>query len=106
MNRKKNYTHKPKLFNYSLETSNYGQKNNDQLLSIGHTNTYMDKIDKIEENKNTIQTIKKNGDIFDKEIDEKDIKKESNDDEDDILSEEVDEMEESGKILFIRYRQR
>ena len=50
MNRKKNYTHKPKLFNYTLEGTNYGQKNNDQLLSIGHTNTY---IDKIEEERNT-----------------------------------------------------
>ena len=50
-----------------------------------------------EENNNNIQSKRKNEDIFDKEIDEKDIKKESNDDEDDILSEEVDEMEESGK---------
>ena len=39
-------------------------------------------------------------DFFDKEIDEKDIKKESNDDEDDILSEEVDEMEEGGNNLI------
>ena len=43
---------------------------------------------------------KSNEDIFDKEIDEKDIKKESNDDEDDILSEEVDEMEEGGNNLI------
>ena len=43
---------------------------------------------------------KSNEDILDKEIDEKDIKKESNDDEDDILSEEVDEMEEGGNNLI------
>ena len=51
MNRKKNYTHKPKIFNYSLDTMNYGQgqKNADQILNIGHTNTY---IDKIEEERN------------------------------------------------------
>ena len=41
-----------------------------------------------------------NEDIFDKEIDENEIKKESNDDEDDILSEEVDEMEEGGNNVI------
>ena len=38
--------------------------------------------------------------IFGKDIDEKEIKKESNDDEDDILSEEVDEMEEGGNNVI------
>ena len=40
-----------------------------------------------------------NDNFLDKEIDENDNKKESNDDDEDILSEEVDEMEEGGNII-------
>ena len=44
MDRKKNYTYKPKIFSYSLDEINYGQKLDDQSLTISN-------IDKIEEDK-------------------------------------------------------
>ena len=47
-----------------------------------------------------IEHKKSEEDIFYKEIDKKDIKKESNDEEEDILSEEVDEMEEGGNNVI------
>ena len=52
------------------------------------------KEENIVQNKNIIE------DILDKEIDEEIIKKENNDEEDDILSEEGDEMEEGGENLI------
>ena len=52
------------------------------------------KEENIVQNKNIIE------DILDKEIDEEIIKKETNDEEDDILSEEGDEMEEGGENLI------
>ena len=52
MNRKKNYTYKPKIINRSLENMKYEQGNNEQLMTTGHN--YNDKI--IEEG-NTEQNI-------------------------------------------------
>ena len=104
------YSHKKNNENISLlekikdkvyKENQESQKNTNSIKEKGKniktSNNILKNNKKIEENNNNIQTIIKNEDIFDKEIDEKDIKKESNDDEDDILSEEVDEMEESGK---------
>jgi len=88
---------KDKVYKENQESQKNSNSIKEKEKNIKASNNIQKNNKKIEENKNTIQTIKKNGDIFDKEIDEKDIKKESNDDEDDILSEEVDEMEESGK---------
>ena len=42
MNRKKNYTYKPKMINHSLENMKYEKGNFDQLITIGHN--YIDKI--------------------------------------------------------------
>lgn len=64
--------------------------NEDNMANIPKSNK------KIEES----EREKPKEDFLNKEIDEKDIKKESNDDEDDILSEEVDEMEEGGNNLI------
>ena len=44
MNRKKNYTHKPKIINYSLEEIEIDQKKAEDILSIGSS-----KLDKVEE---------------------------------------------------------
>ena len=52
MNRKKNYTHKPKNFNYSLDEIEYEQKNGEQVLSLAHINT-----EKAEEEKKDQQKI-------------------------------------------------
>ena len=52
MNRKKNYTHKPKNFNYSLDEIEYEQKNGEQVLSLAHINT-----DRAEEEKKGQQKI-------------------------------------------------
>ena len=51
-------------------------------------------------NNNKVESKIINEDIFGKEIDENEFKKESNDEEEDILSEEVDEMEEGGNNVI------
>ena len=91
---------KDKVYKENKESQKNSNSNNikekeKNVITKNNINKNNKKIEE-EENKN-IQLNVKNEDIFDKEIDEKNIKKESNDDEDDILSEEVDEMEESGK---------
>ena len=43
MNRKKNYTHKPKIVNYSLDEMEIEEKNGEQKITIGHSR--LDKID-------------------------------------------------------------
>ena len=53
MNRKKNYTYKPKMVNSSLDSMKYEQGNINQLITIGHS--YVDKI--IEEGNNELNTF-------------------------------------------------
>ena len=48
MNRKKNYTHKPKNLNYSLDEIEYEQRNGEQILSLARMHTDRDE----DENKN------------------------------------------------------
>ena len=43
MNRKKNYTHKPKIINYNLDEMEIDDKNGEQKITIGHSR--LDKID-------------------------------------------------------------
>ena len=86
-----------KVYKENKESQQNSNSIKEKIKDVKTTNNIYKNNKKTEENNNNIQPIIKNEDILDKEIDEKDIKKESNDDEDDILSEEVDEMEESGK---------
>ena len=52
-NRKKNFTHRPKNLNYSLEDIEYEQRNGDKILSLARINTDRDE----EEKPNKLETI-------------------------------------------------
>ena len=119
-NNNKNYIINHNLQKYSQKKNNdnisllekikykvYKEKNESQKKSINikekensknYTINIPKKKNKIEEN--IIQFNDSREDNFDREIDENAIKKESNDEEDDILSEEVDEMEEGGNNVI------
>ena len=119
-NNNKNYIINHNLQKYSQKKNNdnisllekikykvYKEKNESQKKSINikekeNSKNYAINIpkkkNKIEEN--IIQFNDSREDNFDREIDENAIKKESNDEEDDILSEEVDEMEEGGNNVI------